>query len=273
MPLMKIFLLFAALLLTSTISRAEFSLEQQEAFGKQLKGYFAAKALVPLYNRIGYHDIWMYETIDHLHDAGIATQIDTPKIAGVYVSRGKPPFFAFVYDHMQKQSEESRQRVVAHEMMHALDREVLKVATSSEFKAQLDKDMDNVKKIQSKATGEQHKLNAKILQYFAYYLAAPEEVWAEVAARVIFPPSHTKNRDNFEKILKNVFVYVRAKLASEGIFPPRASAPAPVVADPAPTTPALVTNPASTFRSIPFTVHPVVPAPAPAAVAVEPRSE
>ena len=58
----------------------------------------------------------------------------------------------------------------------------------------------------------------KTLEYFGYYLAKPEEAWAEAAARAIYPPSHTKNCENFDKILKNVFVFVRAKLIAEKII-------------------------------------------------------
>lgn len=218
--LMKKFLWLAVLLLTSTIAHAELSLDQEQAFGKELKRLFASEALVPLYTRIGDHEIWMYESVDHLRSAGptmdFSSQSVTPKICGFYVpySRYKP-FFAFVHDNMQLQSAESKQRIVAHEMMHALDYEVLKVSMSQEFKAEFDKDMNNIKKIQGKATGEQHKTNAKVLQVFAYYLAKPEEAWAEAAARAIFPPSNTKDRDNFEKILKNVVAYARAKLIAE----------------------------------------------------------
>ena len=113
---------------------------------------FASEALVPLYTRIGDHEIWMYESVDHLRSAGptmdFSSQSVTPKICGFYVpySRYKP-FFAFVHDNMQLQSAESKQRIVAHEMMHALDYEVLKVSMSQEFKAEFDKDMNNIKKI------------------------------------------------------------------------------------------------------------------------------
>ena len=55
----------------------------------------------------------------------------------------------------------------------------------------------------------------KFYKFLQYYLAKPEEAWAEAAARAIFPPSNTKDRENFEKILKNVVAYARAKLIAE----------------------------------------------------------
>jgi hypothetical protein len=218
----------AALLLTSTIAHApahaEFTLEQEQAFGTELKELFASEALAPLYTRIGDHDIWMYETVDHLRNAsstmGFPSNNITPKTWGFYVKLNnsfKKPFFAFVYGNMKSGSKESKRRVVAHEMMHALDYEFLKVSASPEFKAELDKDMNYVKNVQSKATGEKRKSNAKILENNDYYMT-PIEAFAEAGARAIFPPSNTHNRENFAKIFKNVLAYTRAKLIAEKII-------------------------------------------------------
>jgi hypothetical protein len=90
-------------------------------------------------------------------------------------------------------STEIRQRTVAHELMHALDFEVLRVSSSADFRATYDKEIAALKKFTDEEVGDKdRKKTADITKAFEHYLSAPKEAWAEVGARIIFPHSNKR---------------------------------------------------------------------------------
>jgi hypothetical protein len=116
-------------------------------------------------------------------------------------------------------STEIRQRTVAHELMHALDFEVLRVSSSADFRATYDKEIAALKKFTDEEVGDKdRKKTADITKAFEHYLSAPKEAWAEVGARIIFPHSNKKNAESFENIFSNTYVLVRDKLRVERIW-------------------------------------------------------
>jgi hypothetical protein len=201
----------------------------RQAFLAELQTYFDNPALVALKKRIGPHKIYVYENAAALIEAGPSIGVPDSmtidflnKMRGIYSRpRNKkiPPFLIFVQDKMiAAGSADIRQRTVAHELMHALDFEVLRVSMSTEFKAAYDKDMAWLKKFTDEETGEkERKRTADIAKIFEHYLSAPKEAWAEVGARIIFPHANKKNTASFEDIFRNTYVFVRAKLQAEGI--------------------------------------------------------
>jgi hypothetical protein len=183
-----------------------------------------------LRDQLGEFPIFVYPTMASFKARGAAQQAGLPPVATQIAANGAVAvtykldnsgyrtIVVFQKD-MQKNTLEYQQRTIAHEAMHMLDFSKLHQQSGSDgpaFRQAMQEDMEMNKAVMK----GNNRLTSFFKGYAGYYAAAPRELFAELGARIMFPPADNEDREMFVEIMfPKSAAHVRNVLLTTGIVP------------------------------------------------------